>query len=198
MRALVCGQIPHAHGTTSIAGNYLALVGMDDDVVDGRAMVVVALDGTTPGLPDLDSSVFGARDHPLALAMESDTRDVAGVALEGEEGIWVRRLDVEEFDGVVPGGGEEALIRGDAESIDLGVRVLYRARTYSRECFPESMVVMSVGRVPASLWALGYLSMQELALEVPNGVVIASLEMLAECNAYHTCFLVGASHLCRE
>lgn len=130
--------------------------------------------------------------------MESDTRDVAGVALEGEEGIWVRRLDVEEFDGVVPGGGEEALIRGDAEPIDLGVRVLYRARTYSRECFPESMVVVSVGRVPARLWALEYLSMQELALEVPNGVVIASLEMLAECNAYHTCFLVGASHLCRE
>ena len=156
VRALVRGQIPHAHGTTSIAGDYLALVGMDDDVIHGRAMVVVALHGTTPGIPDLHGAVLGARNHPLALAVEGNTRDIAGVALEGEEGIRIRRLDVEEFDGVVPSGGEESLIGGDAESIDLRVRVLYCARTYSRECFPESVVGVSVRRVPASFWVLGY------------------------------------------
>lgn len=57
---------------------------MDDDVVGGGTVIVASLYRTTPRLPDLDGSVLGARDHPLALAMEGHAGDVAGVALEGQ------------------------------------------------------------------------------------------------------------------
>lgn len=113
MGAVVCRKIPHADAAAPVAGDDLALVWMDDYIVDWRAMVVAALDGAAAGFPDLDGAVLRARHHPLALAVECDASDVAGVALEGEERVGVCRLDVEELDGVVAGGGKEALIGRD-------------------------------------------------------------------------------------
>lgn len=84
MRTVVLGQIPDAHTTAAVAADDLALVGVDHDIVDGTAVVVAALDGTGARLPDLDGTVLGARDHPLALAVEGDARDVAGMAIKGQ------------------------------------------------------------------------------------------------------------------
>lgn len=100
-------------------------------------MVVAALNGAAAGLPDLDGAVLGARDHPLALAVEGDAGDVARVALESEQRVRIGRLDVEELDGVVAGGGQEALIGRDAQAVDLRVRVLDRAGADARESLPE-------------------------------------------------------------
>ena len=55
--------------------------------------------------------------------MERNARDVAGVAVKGEDRVWIRRFDVVELDGVVPCGGEVALIGRDAEAVDLRVGV---------------------------------------------------------------------------
>lgn len=57
-------------------------------------MRIIPLHITAPRVPDLDRAVFRRRDQPLRLAMECDTRDVRRVAVESENGVRVRRLDV--------------------------------------------------------------------------------------------------------
>lgn len=138
--AVVLGKVPDLDAARAVAADDLALVGVDDNVVGGAAMVVAALDGAGACLPDLDSAVLGARHHPLALAMEGNAGDVARVALEGQQWVWVGALDVEQLDGMVAGGREEALVGRDAQAIDLGVWVLDRARADAREGLPESAV----------------------------------------------------------
>ena len=99
---------------------------MNDDVVGGAAVVVAALYGAAAGLPDLDGAVLTRRDHPFTLTVKSDASNVAGVALEGQQRVGVRRLDIEQLHGVVAGGGEEPLVRRDAQPVHLRVRVLDR------------------------------------------------------------------------
>ena len=77
--------------------------------------------------------------------MESYARDVAMVALEGEEGGGVRGADVVEFDVFAAGGGEEALVGGNAESVYLGFGVLDCAGADSGEGFPEADGVVVAG-----------------------------------------------------
>lgn len=52
--AFVLAEVPNADVAASIAGDELALVWVDDDVVHGDAMGVVALDVAAAGVPDLD------------------------------------------------------------------------------------------------------------------------------------------------
>lgn len=56
MTADILAKIPDAHITTSVARYELSLVRMDDDVVDGNSMVVIALDMAATRIPDLDSA----------------------------------------------------------------------------------------------------------------------------------------------
>jgi hypothetical protein len=114
VRAIVLGEVPDANTPTSVAADDLALIRVYDDVVCWAAMVVAALYYSCSGFPNLDCAVLGARDHPLALAVEGDAGNVSCVALKHKKRIWIRRLDIEEFDGVVTGSGEEALVGGNA------------------------------------------------------------------------------------
>lgn len=97
---------------------------MNDDVIDGSSVDVVALQATGTSIPDLYSSVLRAGDHPFPFAVECDSRDVACVTFEGHHRVGVSGLDVEELDIIVTRSGKESLIRGDAQAIDLRVRVL--------------------------------------------------------------------------
>ena len=54
MRALVLREVPDADVAAAVAGDELALVRVDDDVVDGGAVGVVALDVAGAGVPDFD------------------------------------------------------------------------------------------------------------------------------------------------
>ena len=114
MGTIILGEIPDTNTTATIATNDLALVGVNDDVVGGAAVVVAALDGAAAGLPDFDGTVLARSHHPLALAVKGDASYVAGVALEGQQRVGIRRLDVKQLHGVVAGGSQEALVRGDA------------------------------------------------------------------------------------
>lgn len=145
VRAFVLAEIPDPDIAAAVTADELALVGVDDDVVDGAAVRVIALHRRRARVPDLDHAVFRAGDHPFALAVESHAGDVAGVALEDEKGGGIGRADVVQFDGVAAGRGQVAFVGRDAQPVDLGVRMLDRARTYSREGFPETdgMVVAS-------------------------------------------------------
>lgn len=137
MGAVILGQVPDADAAPAVAADDLALVRVDDDVVGGGAVVVAPLYGAAARLPDLDGAVLGARHHPLALAVEGDAGDVARVALEREQRVRVRRLDVVELDRVVAGRGQEPLVGRDAEAVHLRVGVLDRARADPGEGFPE-------------------------------------------------------------
>ena len=98
MGALVFAEIPDAHARAAIAGDELALVGVDDDVVDRAAMVVVALDGAEARVPNFDGAILGAGHHPFALAVECNSSDVSGVPFKGKDGAGVVGADVVEFD----------------------------------------------------------------------------------------------------
>ena len=123
MAALILAQIPDAHVTAAVAADELALVRMDHDVVHRHPVGIVPLDVATPSVPDLDRTIFARGDQPLGFAVERNARDVAGVAVKGEDRVWIRRFDVVELDGVVSCGGEVALVRRDAEAVDLRVGV---------------------------------------------------------------------------
>ena len=77
-------------------------------------MVVASLYGTSPCLPDLDSTILRACHHPFSFAVERYACDIPRMALEHQQRGGVGRSDVEEFDIVVARGGEESLIGGDA------------------------------------------------------------------------------------
>jgi hypothetical protein len=110
---------------------------VNDDIIGRTTVVIAALDGATPRLPNLDSAIFRARDHPFTLAVKGNASDVAGVTLESQKRVWVRGFDVVELDGMMAGRSEEALVGRDAETVDLGVWVLDCPRADSREGLPE-------------------------------------------------------------
>lgn len=154
MATVISREVPDAHAARPIAANNLALVRVDDDVVDGAAVVVAALDSAGARLPNLDGAVLGARHHPLALAVERDARNVARVALKGQQRVGVGRLDVKELDCVVARGREVALVGRDAEPVHLRVWVLDRARADAREGLPESVAGFMSARVLRFAWLL--------------------------------------------
>jgi hypothetical protein len=129
--ALVLSEVPDAHVSSAVAANKLALVGVNDHIVDWHTVGVVALYVTAPRVPDLDSAVFGRGDKPFGLAMEGHARDVRRVAVKGEDGVGVGRLDVVQLDRVVSSSGKIALVGRDAEAVNLGIRMRDRARAYA-------------------------------------------------------------------
>jgi hypothetical protein len=144
--ALVLTQVPNAHVASAVAANELALIGVDDNIVDGHPVSVVALHIAAAGIPDFDGAVFGRRDQPLGLTVKRYAGDVGRVAVECKDGIGVGRLDVVKLDRMVAGGGEVALVGRNAEPVDLRVWVGDGARANAAEGFPKALFAMSVGR----------------------------------------------------
>lgn len=70
VRTAVLRQIPHLYRPILIAADQLALVGVDDNLVDWCLVVVVPLDMARPGVPDLERVVFGRGHEPFGLAVE--------------------------------------------------------------------------------------------------------------------------------
>lgn len=142
MRAVVLSQIPYSDTSSPIAADDLALVWMDDHVIDWRSMAVTSLNSSTACLPNLDRSIFRACHHPLPLAMESHASDIICMTFESKERVWIGRLDVVELNTMVTGCCKKSLVGRDAESIDLGIGVLNCSRADTRERLPESNCVV--------------------------------------------------------
>ena len=121
-------------------------------------MGIVALQGASARVPHLDRVIFGARNHPFPFAVESNTGDIVGVALKGHDRIWVSRFDVIQLDIAVASGCQVALIRRDAEAVDLGVRMLDGTRTDTRQCFPKADKMQLAGSPSQSAWLLKVLT----------------------------------------
>lgn len=137
-------QVPDPYHTSMITADEFPLVRVDDNVIDRSSVGVIALKTAGTGIPDLHSSILRARDHPLALAVEGNSGDVVGVALESHDRIGVGRLDVKELDIVVASSSEEAFVRGDTQAIDLGVRVLDGTGADARERLPKAIQGTSI------------------------------------------------------
>ena len=88
---LVFAQVPDSNIAALIAADQLSLVGVNDNVIDATvlSMIVVALFAAGACVPDLDSAILRAGNHPFAFAVEADTSDVALVTLEGKHRVWV-------------------------------------------------------------------------------------------------------------
>jgi hypothetical protein len=92
--ALVLSKVPDAHVASAITADELSLVGVNDNIIDWHPVRVVALYIAASRIPDLDGAIFGRSDKPLGLAMEGDAGDVGRVAVKGEDGVGVGRLDI--------------------------------------------------------------------------------------------------------
>lgn len=136
--AAAFGKIPNTDCSIGITANELSLVGMDDDIVDSSFVHVVALLTASAGIPDFDGPILRAGNHPLSLTMESNTRDIPTMTLEGHHGVGVRRLDVEQLDMVTSSCSKETLIGGDTQAVDLRFGMLDVAGADTGEGLPEA------------------------------------------------------------
>lgn len=60
--ALVLSKVPDPDITSPVATNKLALIRMNNHIIDRNAMGIVALHISAPRIPDLDRAVFARRD----------------------------------------------------------------------------------------------------------------------------------------
>lgn len=70
--------------------------------------------------------------------MESHTRDIVCVSLEGEDGRRIGRFDVIKLNGVMAGSGEVALVWGDAKAVYLAIWVGNCAGANATQGFPKA------------------------------------------------------------
>lgn len=139
MTTLILSQIPDPDIAAPIATNQLALIWMNDYIIDRDAVCIIPLYIATPSVPNLDGAVLGRRDKPLGLAVEGDAGDVASVSIEGKDCVGIGRLDVVELYRMMAGGGEVAFVGRDTEAVYLRVWVGDGAGADAREGFPEAL-----------------------------------------------------------
>ena len=82
-------QVPDTDHTGVVATDELALVGMDDHIVDCSTVNIIPLQATCASIPNLHSSILGASDHPFSLAVECHAGDVVRVTFKGNHGIGI-------------------------------------------------------------------------------------------------------------
>lgn len=124
MSADILRQVPESDATAAVAADNLSLIGVDYDIIHGRAVVVAALDGTSPCIPNLNGPILRTCHHPLSFTMERNPCNIASVAFEGKQRGRVRGANVEELHIEVSSRSKVALVGGDAQAINLGVWVL--------------------------------------------------------------------------
>lgn len=83
VRAGSATEIPDLDRTRLIAGDELALVWMNDHIVDSCFVIEIALRSLwRPRVPDLQTAIFAARDEPFAFILPCDCCYIGGVALQ--------------------------------------------------------------------------------------------------------------------
>lgn len=145
MRAFILAQVPHPHFAASIACYQLALIGMDDHIINRVVVIVVALDTGSPRVPNLHRPILRTRDHPLTFTVKCDTSNIPAMAIECQDRRRIRGTNVEELDVLVASCREPAFVGGDAQPVDLRVWVLNGTRTDAGESFPESDCMVVAG-----------------------------------------------------
>lgn len=92
---------------------------MNNNIIYWYTMRIITLHVATPSVPYFNCTVFARGDQPLGLAVERDACHVTGVAVKGEDCIWICAFNIVEFDRMVACSGEIALVGRDAEPVYL-------------------------------------------------------------------------------
>lgn len=111
--AFALAQIPDANVSASITTDKLALVGMNNHIVDRMCVLVVALNLPGSGIPHSHCHILRARDHPLALAVERNSRHIISMPFELHDMVGIAGLDVVETHHVPARGSKVFLVWGD-------------------------------------------------------------------------------------
>lgn len=82
-------QVPDTDHTGVVTTDELALIGMNDHIIDCSPVDIIPLQATGTGIPDLHSSILGAGDHPFPFAVECHAGDVIRVTFKGNHGIGI-------------------------------------------------------------------------------------------------------------
>jgi hypothetical protein len=96
-------QVPNTDHTGVIAADEFTLVWMNNNIIDCRSVNVIALQATSPCIPNLHGAVLRASDHPFSFTVKCDAGDVIRVTFKSNHGIGISRFDIEQFDIVVTG-----------------------------------------------------------------------------------------------
>lgn len=124
VRAIILCQVPNSNTPTLVAANDFALVWVNDYIIDRCSMGITALHSATPSLPDFDCAILRACTHPLSLAVKLNACDIACMTFERKERVGVGGFYIVKLYRMISSSREEALIRGNAKTVDLGIRVL--------------------------------------------------------------------------
>lgn len=82
-------QVPDTDHTGVVTTDELALVRMNDHIIDRSPVNVIPLQATSTGIPNLHGSILRASDHPFSLAVECHAGDVVRVTFKGNNGIGI-------------------------------------------------------------------------------------------------------------
>lgn len=109
MRTRLSAKIPDLDGPSLVARDELALVRVDDAIVDGDPSVVKDPLGVLgcAWVPDLDPPVLARGDYPLPVVLPRYCGDVALVPFEGCDLVDARRAREQEWAGVGRSGQEQ-------------------------------------------------------------------------------------------
>jgi hypothetical protein len=113
VRATIFGEVPYTDISTTITTDDFPLVRVNNNIRDGRAMSITALNSATASLPDLDGTILRTSDHPFALTVKCDTSNIARMSFESKNRVWVGGLNVVELHVVVTTSRKETLVGGD-------------------------------------------------------------------------------------
>jgi len=142
MGAFIGAEVEDAHVACSVGGDDFSLVRVDDYVVDGGGVGVIALNCAGARVPDFYGIVFGTGDHPFCVDVESNGCYVVGVAFEDHYWGGIGGFDVVEADDMAAGCGKVFLVGGYAETVDLRLGVLDCATAYTAQGFPKPNCVV--------------------------------------------------------
>ena len=84
MGTFILAKIPDSNIARSITADQFPLVRMNYNIIHWRSMAVVSLHVSGSCIPDLNGTIFGARDHPLAFAVKCNAGDIVTVAFKGD------------------------------------------------------------------------------------------------------------------
>jgi hypothetical protein len=113
MGAAVLCQVPNTNVSSSVAADDFSLIGMNDYIINRRAMSITSLHRPTTSFPDLHGTILRASDHPFPFTVECDTSYIAGVSLKRKYRIWVRRFNIIKLDVMMASRREESFVGRD-------------------------------------------------------------------------------------
>lgn len=90
-------KVPNADHTRMVTTDELALIGVNDHIIDRSSVNVITLQATRTSVPNLHSPIFRAGNHPFPFTVKRNSGNVVGVTFKRDHRVRVGRFDIEEL-----------------------------------------------------------------------------------------------------